>query len=608
MPSPLRAKTSASAAALQAAAAVRPAAPDQAPGGVVGAAGSERVLGQLNAALDQLKQLAIRPHLHQAINALRVDNYQAGSEAALRALQQDERCGHAWWLLGIARDKAGDLSGALQCYEAAVQLLPDQEDLANDLGRLAYRLGFKDLAERLFARYAASRPGDVDAANNLACAVRDQFRHAEAIEILRPAIQSNPKSPMLWNTLGTVQTELGEFETAALFFSEALNCDEGYFRARYNRGNAKIALGQPELAIEDHDTAISQVRLPEELAMMRLARSTLLLNLGRIAEGWEAYEARFDPAYADLTQFMIERPRWTPDDDLDGRSLLVMGEQGLGDEVLFANMLPDVLQALGPKGKLWLAVEQRLAPLMQRSFPDAVVGAHASFKVNMRTCRGAPFVADQGKIDLWSPFGSLLRRFRPSVDAFPDRRAFLTPDPGRVRHWQGVLAALGSGPKVGLLWKSLKIDTARARYYSPFEAWAPVLATPGVQLVNMQYGDCAPELEAARSQLGVEIFQPPGIDLKDDLDDVAALAAALDLVIGPANATSNIAAACGAAVWMISTPGAWTKLGTGRLPWYPSMRVFDPPGYNRWDPVMADVASALAELTARPGTEAQRRG
>ena len=86
---------------------------------------------------------------------------------------------------------------------------------------------------------------------------------------------------------------------------------------------------------------------------------------------------------------------------------------------------------------------------------------------------------------------------------------------------------------------------------------------------------------------------PARIDLKNDLDDVAALSCALDIVLGPANATSNIAAACGADVWLISTPGAWPKLGTDRYPWYPKMRVFTPPGSNQWDAVMEDVAGAL---------------
>ena len=608
MPSPLRAKASTSIAALQTATPVRVPRPGEAPGGIVGEAGSVPALDRLNAGLASLKLLAVRPHLQRAIEALRAEQPQAAAEAAIKALEQDERCGHAWWLLGIARDKSGDLGIALKCYEAAVQLLPDQDDLANDLGRLAFRLDLKPLAEKFFARFLAANPDSIDASNNLACALRDQFRHAEAIEVLRRAIHADPKSALLWNTLGTVQSELGEFETASLFFNEALSCDESQFRARYNRGNAKLALGDADGALDDCEAALAQVQLDEERAMMQLARSTMLLNLGRIAEGWDAYEARLDPSFSDLTRFLIERPRWSPADELEGRSLLVFGEQGLGDEVLFANLLPDVLRALGPRGKLWLAVEQRLVPLFQRSFPDAIVGAHITRKVENRTYRAAPFVTDPEAIDLWTPFGSLLRRFRTSVDAFPGGRAYLAADPARVAHWRGVTDGLGPGLKVGLLWKSLKVETARARFYSPFEAWAPVLAVPGVRFVNLQYGDCTKEIAAAQAQLGVEIFQPPAIDLKDHLDDVAALCGALDLVIGPANATSNIAAACGAATWLISTPGAWPKLGTDRYPWYPAMRVFDPPGYNQWAPVMAEVAAALAEGAGAAGTDGQSRG
>ena len=79
---------------------------------------------------------------------------------------------------------------------------------------------------------------------------------------------------------------------------------------------------------------------------------------------------------------------------------------------------------------------------------------------------------------------------------------------------------------------------------------------------------------------------------------------ALDLIIGPANATTNIAAASGADVWLISTPGAWPKLGTERYPWYPQVRVFNPPSYNVWEPVMAEVARAL---TSRIGQAAPQQ-
>ena len=572
-------------------------------GGATGEAGSANALARLNAAMDELKALQLRPLLQRGVQALQADDAKTAAELALQALNRDERNGYGWYILAIAREKVGDFKASLKCYEAALQLLPDEMEIANDLGRLAYKMGMKPIAEQLFARYLAAHPGSVDAANNLACAVRDQMRYGEAIEILKQAIQGEPGQAQLWNTLGTVVSEQGEFETAITFYTEALRCDPALFRAQYNRGNAQLPLGRIEEALEDCETAIRSVRSPDESAMMRLARSTILLNLGRIAEGWDEYEARLDPQFAEVTHFMIDRPQWTPDTDLKGKTLLLMGEQGLGDEILFGTLLPDVLEALGPDGKLYLAVEKRLVPLFQRAFPQVVVGGHATYKVDGHTVRGAPFIKDQSVLDLWAPLASPLRRFRRTLEDYPDRTAILQADPERVAHWRGELAKAGAGPKVGILWKSLKLEGARARYFSPFEQWAPVLQTPGAVFVNMQYGDCAAEIAEAKARLGIDIWQPPGVDLKNDLDDVAALCCALDLMVGPANATSNIAAACGAEVWLVSTPGAWPKLGTDRYPWYPTVRVFDPPGFNQWDPVMLEMAKALTEALPRLGTD-----
>ena len=578
-------------------------------GGATGEAGSAPALARLNAAVKELRALAVQPYLHKAIEAIKAEQPKAAAEFALQALQHDETNGYAWYILAIARDKAGDFKSSLKCYEAALQLLPDHAEVANDLGRLAYRLGLKPIAEKLFAHYLQRYPDSADAANNLACAIRDQGRYGEAIDIMKAVITAEPANGLLWNTLGTILSEQGEFETAITFFDEAMRCDEGLFRSRYNRGNAKLPLGDIDGALADCEAALATVQLPDETAMMRLARSTMLLNKGRIGEGWDVYEARLDPHFADVTHFMIDRPRWTPTSELAGKRLLVMGEQGLGDEVLFGNLLPDVIEALGPEGKLYLALEKRLVPLFQRSFPDAVVGAHATYKVDTHTVRGAPFVQDQGVIDLWAPLGSLLRRFRRTVDSFPDRPGFLTADPERVGEWRKLLAeAAPAGPKVGLLWKSLKLEGARQRFFSPFEQWAPVLRTPGVAFINLQYGDCAAEIAQAKAELGVEVWTPQGIDLKTDLDDVAALSCALDLVIGPANATSNIAAACGAPVWLVSTPGAWPKLGSERYPWYPQARVFNPPGFTQWGPVMQEMAAALGEASAKLGTEAAAPG
>jgi hypothetical protein len=191
-----------------------------------------------------------------------------------------------------------------------------------------------------------------------------------------------------------------------------------------------------------------------------------------------------------------------------------------------------------------------------------------------------------------------LREFRRSVDDFPDRLSFLAADPKRVAHWRKALKKAPPGAKVGLLWKSAINADARHRYFAPFDGWAPVLAQKGVCFVNLQYGDCAEELVAARREFGVEVWSPPGIDLKQDLDDVSALSCALDLVVGFSNATFNLAAACGAPNFLISTPGAWPRLGTTSYPWYPQTRVFLPPGFGQWEAVMVEVAQALEGFAA----------
>src|SRR5690606_26626237 len=115
--------------------------------------------------------------------------------------------------------------------------------------------------------------------------------------------------------------------------------------AQYNRGCALLGLGEFDAALADCEAALALAADPSETAMMRLSRSTILHCMGRTAEAWDEYEARLDPHFAGVTHFMIDRPQWTPEMDLAGNSLLVMGEQGLGDEVLFANTLPDVIEA-----------------------------------------------------------------------------------------------------------------------------------------------------------------------------------------------------------------------------------------------------------------------
>ncbi|MBC7668588.1 MAG: flagellar protein FlbA, partial [Gemmatimonadaceae bacterium] len=512
---------------------------------------------------------------------------------ALQALDRADRLGVAGYVLGIARELTGDFAGSMRCYEAALKLLPNHGAVAGDLGRLAFRMDMPEIAAKFFMHYLQARPGDLEGVNNLACALRDLNRCEDAIEVLRPAINEHPAQPLLWNTLGTIMCSLGDGVTAVTFFDETLRLAPEFGKAYHNRAYAKIDLGDVEGALTDCELAISVAESAEDLATMKFGRATILLALGRVAEGWKEYEGRFSADLLEAPRFTIEGERWSPGMDLASKSLMICAEQGLGDEVMFANMLPDVIEALGPQGKLSIAVERRLVPLFQRSFPQITVTPHRTVSYEGRVYRGAPEIEDWSAIDLWTPMGTLLETFRPTVASFPNRLNFLVADPARVEHWRRELENAPTGPKVGLLWKSLKLNGERARQFSPFMLWRPVFETPGVTFVNLQYGDCSEEIALAREEFGVDIWQPPGIDLKQDLDDVAALCCAMDLIVGFSNATTNLGGACGAPIWMLTGASSWTRLGAQTYPWYPQTRCFITSDYNDWDPTMQKVGVAL---------------
>lgn len=563
---------------------------------LAGDSASQSSLAMLDRAMGELKAMKIAPFLQRSVECVRTEDAAGAGEWALKALEVDESNPIAWRLLGISREKLGDFANAIKCYETALPQLEDQGEIANDIGRLAFRLDHKDLAAELFAHFFQAHPEIADGANNLACVLRDQNRYVEAIDVLKAALGHHPESALLWNTLGSVVCEQGDPVTAITFFEESLRLDPLHAKARYNRGSALHGLARFEEALEDCEAALALATDPSDLAMMRLSRSTILLCLGRVAEGWEDYESRLDPHFAGVTQFLTERPRWSPGDDIDGKSMLLIAEQGLGDEVLFANTVPDVLEAVGPKGKLSIALEPRLVSLFKRSFPDARIGAHVTYNVNGQTIRTMPFLGDQADIDTWTPIASLLRRFRTSHAAFPNRSRFLVPNEARIAHWREVLKSAPTGKTVGILWKSMKLSGSRHGHFSPFGEWEAVLKTPGVTFVNLQYGDCAEEIAQARAEMGVDIWTPPGIDLKNDLDDLASLSCALDLIVGFSNATTNIAAACGARVWMIGAPGSWVQMGADRHLWYPQVRLFNREAGAEWGEVMGTVAGELAKV------------
>jgi hypothetical protein len=265
---------------------------------------------------------------------------------------------------------------------------------------------------------------------------------------------------------------------------------------------------------------------------------------------------------------------------------------------MFANILPDVARAIGANGKLQVAVDPRLVPLFQRSFPDAEVGSYDDRTLidadGNKALRLVPFAANGNEPDFWAPMGSALQYYRKNLSDFP-HQAFLKPDPARVAEFRGLLDKM-PGKKVGICWRSMMLGAKRAKYYSPVECWGPVLKTPGMTFVNLQYGDSSGELACMQEKFGVRVEVIPGLDLRDDIDGTAALAAALDLVLSAPTAAAATAASVGATVWFLTAGRTWPQMGTDEFPWYARTRVFSPEKFGDWSDLMPRAADALADF------------
>lgn len=517
-----------------------------------------------------------------------------GVRLAVSALDDDPECVHALVVASAGLDYLGLLPPALTFMQEALRIAPDNPLIPAVLADIAKRNGDLENAEKL-ARIATSiDPLNWRNAATLAFILRDQLRFDEAIEILRAHILTFPTEPVLWNALAAVMIEYGDAANAATFAREALRLRPGHTEAYHNLGVALIDEGEFEDAYECFQKASLGRGMVALRANAGLSLAHSLLGAGRIAEGWPAYEIRVQPGVG-LIEYTTDAPRWMGE-DLAGKRLLVIGEQGLGDEIMFLSAAPDALRAIGPDGRMTIACEPRLTGLMARSF-GVEARAHFTTKQNGRPLRSVPDL-DWSTIDVWAPMGDLARYFRPSIEDFAKTAPFLKPDEYRAAQFLEQRKSFGEGLVVGIAWRSMLMNFQRRRFFADIEDWGPVLRTPGVTFVSLQPGETEEEEERIAARFGVQLRKFDDLDVRADLDGIAAASTALDLVIAPMNASSNLAAGVGVPVWFTAGHKDWSMLGANAVPWYPWSRLFLAPRRGAWPELYEEVGAELAALAA----------
>jgi tetratricopeptide (TPR) repeat protein len=554
-------------------------------------------------------------YFHQAFSAHRSGDFEEAEKWYRKALRKAPMDMETLYLLGTLCSQRGRLEEAEKLLRKALAISPDRPEAWNSLGLTLMGLRRYEEAADCYRRAIAIQPDYVDARSNLGQAYEYMCRYEEAEQELNRALSLDPAHPNAHYILGLVKLRTDRFEEAAACFrrglqrqpdmaaahsdlgmvykvwgrfEEALACfnhaarlTPDAFYVRNNRGAVLEELGRYEEALAEYEVAS---RLDPTNLQAKWNTSYLYLRQGILDRGWDAHETRSAFYH---THDRLPYPVWDGS-SLNGKTILVMAEQGVGDEILYGSCIPDLIPLAG---KVVVECDRRLAPMFARSFPEAAVFGSSRLEVGWLT--QAP------RIDVQMPVASLPRFLRRTHDSFPSKPGYLMADPARVEHWKKRLALLGNGLKVGICWRSSLRIGERGKYYSELTQWKDIFGVPGVHFVKLQYDECEEELREAEAKFGVNIERFPELDQKNELDETAALISGLDLVITAATAVSELAGALGVKVFRLNEYGKpMDMLGTSGSPWHPRMAMFGQLRVGDWDTPLALIGDELKGMAA----------
>lgn len=427
----------------------------------------------------------------------------------------------AWLQLATCLQAMGDLRGAKQAAERALQHAPQAPECHNNLGSLYAATDDHAVALEHFDRALRLRPDYPAALINKASSLRDTGRAAEAIPLLQQAIALTNGHPQAVAGLAQAHHNLGKIDEARRLYRDAL--------AR-----------QPNDAETQWNYALAS------------------LTAGDFTAGWQAYAWRWRKAVLPLPHRAWPWQVWT-ENDVASKRLLIWGEQGLGDRLLLLQFLPALI---ADGAKITLETDPRLIPLLQRSFAgvDFVPeGIHADPSLLQR------------QFDGHRPLGDLAVTAPPGQ---PILRADAARASALAKRYHG-----GSQDRlIGLSWRSANPQLGATKSVD-IAALAPLAAVAGLRFVCLQYGATAEEHAALRDLFGDRYIVDPEIDAQNDLAALADQIAALDLTITVSNVTAHIAGALGCPVWLLAPPAGrslffYLMAAGDSTPWYPAMRIF----------------------------------
>ena len=431
--------------------------------------------------------------------------------------------------------------------------------------------------------------------------------YEEALRLCRSIKSENIKNAIYYNVLGIICRRLDLFDEAVMYSKKAIQIDKSLVSAKMNIANVAFQKGEINKAINllegivieapSYQEAKANLALayknvgnldksikiykelrfhgPWSLKAIFNYGTTLITTLG-FKEGWKYYEYRWKvtPHNKVIWPFP-DKPLWRGE---KGKHVALWREQGIGDEIIFLSLVPEVKEMCS---SLSVYVDPRLQDLCKHAMPEI------NFVKDIEALQGV-------ECDYHLPLGSVAGLMRNDIRDF-DRtvRGYLKADPQRVELIRNELKLEGK-TAIGISWKSFNSLNPLKKSVQ-LKDMERIFSGLDVMLVNLQYGDIEDEIREFKQETGIEVIQCASVDNREDLDGLAALIEACDLVVSITNVTVHLAGALAKETWVLLpyVPNFWWGSDRPDSIWYPSASLYRQPTLNDWDNVFVSIRKDL---------------
>ena len=476
---------------------------------------------------------------------------------------------------GIALMKTGQLKKALSDYNQFLEFNPSNKGGYNNRGNIFLELGLYHEALLDFNRALELDPDYAEALNHRGVAFKELKRFDEALEDYNKALTLKPDYADALNNRGVVYREFGRLHEALADYSRAIELVPDYAEVYNNRAGVFIDLKQFDEALADFDKATA---LKPDYAGAYWNKSLYWLLLGDFKTGWPLYEWRWRSEKHIGEPITTSKPLWN---NQNSKNVLLWAEQGIGDEIMFASLIPELHAKCD---KLIVQCDPRLIPLFKRSFPQDIEFYDKNDLVS------------ESLYEFHIPMGSLAPILRPSIESFTKgAKPYLFCQKEQALELRERITGHKDDTLIGISWSSKSTIPAARQRNIPLTDIARLLNKPDTTLVSLQYGDVSNEIADLKKHHNIDVIEVSDIDIYNDLDSLSALISACDHVVSIDNATVHMAGALGADTHvLLPTNQDWRwGLESSQSYWYETLKLYRQEKMGEWNQTLKNLEMKL---------------